>query len=98
MPYIPIIAFYVIPILLILKSNKTTTEINTLKGNSYSITDFVKFMIITIIAVNIACLIPDISTGILAITYISFAFIGTITFAIIAYNTLKQIFTKSTGN
>ncbi len=97
-PYIPIIAFYVIPIILIFKSNKTITEINTLKEDSYSTTDLIKFTIITILAINTACLIPDISTGIMAITYFSFAFMGTIMFAIIVYNTSKQIFTKNTGN
>jgi hypothetical protein len=94
-PYISIIAFYVIPIILILKSDKTTIEINTLEGNSYSIRDFVKFMTITILAVNIACFIPNISAGILAITYYSLAIIGTITFVIIVYNTLKQIIATS---
>lgn len=94
-PYISIIAFYVIPIILILKSDKTTIEINTLEGDSYSINDLVKFMIITILAVNIACFIPNISAGILAITYYSLAIIGTITFVIIVYNTLKQIIAKS---
>ncbi|MEA1925343.1 MAG: hypothetical protein U9M95_05675 [Candidatus Altiarchaeota archaeon] len=97
-PYISIIAFYVITVILILKSKETTTEINTLKEESYSTTDLIKFMIITIIAVNIACLIPDISIGILAITYFSLTFVGTIISTIIVYNTLKQIFTKSKGN
>lgn len=97
-PYISIIAFYVISIILILKSDKTTIKINTLKDNSYSIRDLVKFAIITILAVNISCVIPTISAGILAITYYSLAIIGTITFAIIVYNTLKQIFAKSRGN
>ncbi|OYT53776.1 MAG: hypothetical protein B6U72_04850 [Candidatus Altiarchaeales archaeon ex4484_2] len=96
--YTSIISFYVISILLLIKSNKTTTEINTLKEDSYSITDLIKFMVITVITVNIACLIPDISTGILAITYLSLTFMGTIISTIIVYDVLKQISTKNMGN
>ena len=91
-PYISIIAFYVIPIILILKSDKTTIKINTLKDNSYLIRDLVKFAIITILAVNISCLIPTISAGILAITYFSLTIIGITIFVIIMYIVLKQTF------
>ncbi|MEA1994199.1 MAG: hypothetical protein U9N35_07405 [Euryarchaeota archaeon] len=84
-PYVTILAFYVIPIMVILRSNKNPAEMKTLEGNFYSIKDIRKFAIILGITVNIACFVPTISMGVLAVTYGSLLVIGTALFAVVIY-------------
>ncbi len=97
-PFISIIAFYIIPVFLILNSKKTEIELKILNKNQYSIRDLAGFTMITILTVNISCIVPNISSVILAITYYTLAFIGTIIFILAIYNTLKQSFTKKLEN
>jgi len=90
LPYLTVISFYIISIVLILKSKKKQAEMEILKENLYSGKDFLKFMIILILLVNISSLVPEISSVILMITYISFIFVGTVTFTVTAYRNIRR--------
>jgi len=90
LPYLTVISFYIISIVLILKSKKKQVEMEILKENLYSGKDFLKFMIILILLVNISSLVPEISSVILMITYISFIFVGTVTFTVTAYRNIRR--------
>lgn len=94
-PFITILAFYTIPIFLIIRSKKTDIQFNTLTINQYSSKDLIKFAFVTIFAANLACLIPNISQIILAITYYSLTIIGIIIFIFTGYRVFKQSFSKN---
>lgn len=89
--YISTLIFYIIPAILIVKTNRTTMKMSKLEDNFYFAHDFIKFVILIILAVNIFCIMPILSFGILIITYLSFIVIGTAIFTIVIYKSLKQI-------
>jgi hypothetical protein len=94
-PYIAILAFYAIPISLIIKSRKTDTELEKLTMNQYSPKDLVKFALVAIVAANLACLAPNISLAILGIVYFSYIVIGVITFTFAVYKVFKHNSSKN---
>lgn len=96
-PYLTVLVFYAIPILLIYKSESTGAYANMLKANCYSIRDLAGFIPVPVLAVSVACLIPDVSLGILAITYFSMVVAGTLLFVWLVYGTLKQLPTQRSG-
>ncbi|MBP2029630.1 hypothetical protein J2755_000550 [Methanohalophilus levihalophilus] len=90
-PYLTIAVFYAIPIALIYKSEWTGVYVETPEPYSYSKKDLATFLPISVLAVSFACLMPDISPGILAVTYFLLLLVGTLLFLWIVYTTSKKI-------
>ncbi len=89
-PYASIIVFYFLVALIIHRSKKAENELVQLDEGSYSINDFKKFGLISVLAVNIAVLVPDISIVVMIIAYFALAFVGVMLFASAAYKTIKS--------
>jgi len=90
LPYLSIICFYVIAIALLSRSEKGTLQLVQLEDKDYSPRNFVMFIPVLILAVIIACLVPNISTNVLMLTYFSLIITGTVMFLIVARNIFKQ--------
>jgi hypothetical protein len=86
-PYLTILAFYAVGIFLIAKAPKTPLTIVEIKGG-YTTKNLVWLAIITIVAVNIWCVIPKITSLVLVISYILFMVLGIILFLFSAYSVL----------
>lgn len=95
MPYASIIVFYFFVIFLISKLKKIEAEFVVLNDNQYSIKDIIFFAIVTILSVNVACVLSNISSLIFIATYIGLIFLGTTIFVKVVYKTLKQDFAKN---
>lgn len=89
MPYISIIIFYVISIFLILKSKTREIKFAPADKNCYSAGDLAVFAIIEILAVNLASLLPGVSSLLFAAAYFALLFIGSITFIKLVYKSLR---------
>lgn len=90
MPYISIIIFYILLVLIIRKTKRVETEFIQPDSDYYSIGDLKKFALITIVAVNIAVLVPSISFVVMTITYFMLAFVGTILFVCVVYKIVRN--------
>lgn len=93
-PYISTIAIYVVLIFLISRSKKVETELTISNENHYSLRDFFIFAIVTILSVNVACTLTNLSPKILVATYFSLMLVGTVIFLTVIYKTLKQGYGK----
>jgi hypothetical protein len=88
-PYISIICFYMIAIALLSRSEKGIVQIIQLEDKDYSPRNFVMFIPVLILAVIIACLVPNISTNVLMLTYFSLIITGTVMFVSVVRNIIK---------
>jgi hypothetical protein len=88
-PYISIIFFYIIAIALLSRSGKRTVQIIQLEDQDYSPRNFVIFIPVLILVVTVACLVPNISTNVLMITYFSLIVTGIIMFVSVVRNILN---------
>ncbi|MCD4806627.1 MAG: hypothetical protein K8R13_03500 [Methanococcoides sp.] len=91
-PYLSIIFFYAIAIALLSRSGKENVQIIQLDTKDYSPRNFIMFIPILILAVTIACFVPNISTNVLMLTYFSLIITGTAMFLMVARNILKQTY------
>jgi len=92
MPYATIIIFYIFLVFLTIKSKSKEILFLNLDNTHYSAKNLITFALITIFAVNVACLSPSISLMLLMITYFVLALVGTIIFTLIIYRILKNKF------
>ena len=85
-PYLTIILFYIITILLLQHSNTNKIKVLDLEKDQYQTKDLFKFALLMIISINVASFFPMINNVFLAITYTLLSIIGTILFALTVYN------------
>jgi len=90
MPYISIIVFYLIAMILFIKTKTTDIELISADENKYSIRDFSLFAILTIIGTNVASVFSEISLVVLTVTYFTLQFVGIIIFAWVIYKIFKK--------
>jgi len=79
-PYLTIIIFYLFIIFLITKIRHETIEIQNPLESTYRPSDLIKFSLLIIIFVNIACVVPFISNIVLILSYIVLNILGIIIF------------------
>ncbi|HEX3048685.1 MAG TPA: hypothetical protein VHY08_28310 [Bacillota bacterium] len=95
LPFATIIAFYFIAIGLLMSSNQVIYDLKEVDSSSYSVRRLIKFAIISLVVINIACLVPQISFIILTITSFLLIFLGLSLFFVISYKILKRCWKKS---
>jgi hypothetical protein len=89
MPYVTILAFYAVTIIVILRSRPAPRELIT-PTDCYASKDFAVFMILLLIVVTLACIIPSISMVVLGVTYYLLTVIGIILFVRVIYTSLSS--------
>ncbi|MFH0873735.1 MAG: hypothetical protein V1846_02735 [Candidatus Komeilibacteria bacterium] len=94
LPYISILAFYFMSILLLAKSKKSDLGFISANENHYSGKDLVIFSFILLAAVNAACLMSNISAILFIASYLVFMAIGTALFFTTVYKILRQNFSQ----
>lgn len=90
-PYATILFFYLLTILLFIKSKTIDMELIAADESRYSIRDLLIFAIITIIATNLATILSGISLVILTVSYLILEFVGIILFVYVIYKILNNI-------
>ena len=88
-PYISIIVLYAVPIILIRKSEKEETKLTAQDKNRYNIKDLAIFAAITIIAVNSAVILPDISSVVFVFSYYLLGLAGIVLFVSTVFGSIK---------
>ena len=91
MPYVSILGFYGLIIVLILKSPKGVVELVPAEADLFSKRSLLLFAVLLVIAVNIECLVPEISALLLAGTYFSTMMIGFVLFVTGGVRMIKQV-------
>ncbi len=89
-PYLSILIFYLIIILLIIKSNKTPISLVEIKNRRelYSTRDLLKFMLVIVLVANLACLAQNIFSVIVIIGYLAFSLLGIYIFLRVSYKVI----------
>jgi hypothetical protein len=80
LPYISILAFYALAVILLLKSGRTPAQTAGLGNDSYSAKHFFAFMLAIIFSSNLFCLIPQFGHLVLAVSYVLFWGVGMVIF------------------
>ncbi|MEZ5334550.1 MAG: hypothetical protein R2741_04575 [Methanolobus sp.] len=89
LPYVSVLFFYALAIVMLSKSEKKDVCLVDLPDDSYSSKDISWYVILLILAVNIACLTPYISTLVVGVTYLSMMVAGLILFLGYFYREIK---------
>jgi hypothetical protein len=90
-PYISVLLFYAIPLIVISKSEISDICLVELPDNSYSVKDLARYSLLLVLAVNFACLVPSVSTTVLGMTYFSMVFAGIVLFLAVFLKGIKNI-------
>lgn len=88
-PYMSVFVFYACSFMVLARSGKTSTCLTELPEDSYSSKDMLMYVVLLILAVNVACLVPYISTMMIGAAYLSMMLAGIILFSRLFYREIK---------
>jgi hypothetical protein len=89
-PYVSIILSYVVIVTILAKSKPSAVFVEPLPKGSYSAKDVFKFSLILVFAVNLACILPSVSTALLTITYLFLVAAGPFLFLKVCLNIFRE--------
>jgi len=91
LPYLSILVFYSLVILLILKSPRRSAELVQSDESMLSPRNLLLLAALLVIVMNIECLVPDVSSVLLVGTYFLLAAVGIVLFLVNATRLVKQV-------